>query len=273
MNHRISLAAAAAVAALTTTGASAQEVDWSGFYVGAHAGGGWMSENDDETVGFDTDLNGTFNDTVRTGAGANAFGPGFCGGAAVDSTAAGGCDEDEGGFEFGGHMGYDMQFGGFVFGALVEASRTDVEDSVTAFSTTPANYVQTRRLKNLVALRARGGFGFGRSLVYATGGVASGDVEHSFNTTNRANTFSVQGGDDRATGWQLGGGVEHMVTPEVALGLEYLYTTLDDEGGDVRAAGPAGTPFTTVNAAGTVFRRSESDFESHSVRVKASYRF
>jgi outer membrane immunogenic protein len=273
MDYRISIAAALA-AALAASGASAQQADWSGAYVGAHAGGGWQSETDDERVSFDTDLNGAFGDTVRTGTGADAFSPGFCGGAAIGATAAAGCDEDEGGFEFGGHLGYDMQFGSFVVGAVVEGTRTDVEDSVTAFSTTPASYVQTRKLKNLAALRVRGGVAFGDSLLYATGGVASGEIEHSFTTTNTANSFSVMGGDDRADGWQLGGGVEHMVTPDVALGLEYLYTSLEDEdGGNVRAAGRAGTPFTTVNATGTDFRRSESDFETHSVRMRASYRF
>ena len=272
MKTLLCASAALALAGLSTA-AQAQDAQWSGPYVGAHFGHGWQPEADDETIQFDTDLNGTFNNQVNNAAGANAFSPGFCGGAANGATAAAGCDEEEGGFEFGGHAGYDWQIGAFVIGGLVEASRTNVTDSVSAFSTTPASYTMTRRLKNLAAFRVRGGFAMGPTLVYATGGVASGDLQHRFTSTNTTNTFTMRGEDERSTGWQLGGGVEHMITPEVSLGLEYLYTSLEDEGGVVRTAGPAGTPFTTTNPSGTDLRRAEGDFESHAVRVKASYRF
>ncbi|HEY9219891.1 MAG TPA: outer membrane beta-barrel protein [Phenylobacterium sp.] len=260
--------------ALATTGA-AQAQDWSGPYVGAHAGYGFGSENDGETIGFDTNLDGTANDTVRTSAGANAFSPGFCGGAAFGSLPAGGCDDDENGFEFGARAGYDWQFGRLVVGALLEASRTDVEDSVSAFSTTPAFYTMTRDLRWLAALRVRAGLTLDdRTLLYGTGGVAQGEVRHSFNTNNTANTF-VLSDDDEASGWQLGGGVERKVTPDVTLGLEYLYTSLQDDGFTVRARGPAAAtnPFIITNANGTDFRRSEEDFELHQVRVTAAYRF
>jgi opacity protein-like surface antigen len=82
-------------------------------------------------------------------------------------------------------------------------------------------------------------------------------------------------GDDQADGYQVGGGVEHKVTDQVSLGLEYLYTKLQDDGFRVRAAGPAPAtnPFILGNAAGTDFRRSEEDFGVHQVRVTASYRF
>lgn len=65
----------------------------------------------------------------------------------------------------------------------------------------------------------------------------------------------------------MGRRVERKITPEVTLGIEYLYTQLEDDGFVVRAAGPAAAtnPFLITNTNGTDFRRSEEDFEVHSV--------
>ena len=40
--------------------------------MGAHAGWGAQSDKNSETIGFDKNLDGQFNDTVNTAAGANA---------------------------------------------------------------------------------------------------------------------------------------------------------------------------------------------------------
>lgn len=265
---------ATAALGLVSTSAFAQDSDWSGAYVGAQFGYTKTDTNDGETVRFDTNLDGGFTDTVNTATGANAFSPGFCGGAANSSLPAGGCGEDEEAAEFGARLGYDWQFGAFVMGPVIEANRMTVQDSVAAFSTTPAQYTFNRKLKNLFAARLRGGFAFGDNLVYATGGVAQGDVQHSFRTTNGANTF-VQSGDDEARGYQYGGGFERKLTPDVTLGLEYIYTNLDDDDYTVRSQGPvaATNPFVIVNPNGTDLRRSEDELKFHAFRVTASYRF
>lgn len=265
---------ATAALGLMTTAAHAQESDWSGAYVGAQFGYTKTDTKDNETVRFDTNLDGTYGDTVNTTAPANAFSPGFCGGAAQTSLPAGGCKEDEDGAEFGARLGYDMQFGNFVLGPVIEASRVTAENSVAAFSTTPAQYTFTSKLKHLYALRLRGGYAFGDNLLYATGGVARGDIDHSFNTTNTANTF-VQRGGSKADGYQYGAGYERKLTPDVTVGLEYIYTNLDDDKYVVRSQGPAAAtnPFILVNAAGTDLRRSEDEFKMHSFRVTAAYRF
>lgn len=131
-----------------------------------------QSEDASETVGFDTNLDGGFTDTIRTVAGVNAFSPGFCGGLAVNATAAGGCTDDSDGVDFGGRIGYDWQAGRVVFGVLADVSKTDVIDSVTAFSSTPAFYSFTREVNHIAGLRGRIGVGNGRMLVYGTGGGA-----------------------------------------------------------------------------------------------------
>jgi len=265
---------AAAITLLFAGAAHAQESDWTGFYVGAHAGYTSGDTDDNESILFDTNLDGTFGENVNTAAGANAFSPGFCGGQATSALPGSGCNEDDDGFEFGARLGYDWQFGNFVVGPVVEVSRTTVKDSVAAFSTTPAQYTMTRKLKGVAALRLRGGYAFGDNLIYATGGYAKGDVDHGFNTTNTANTF-VSRGDEKASGYQLGGGYERKIAPEVTVGLEYIYTNLDDDDFRVRSQGPAAAtnPFLLVNPAGTDFRRGEDELKYHSLRVTAAYRF
>jgi outer membrane immunogenic protein len=253
---------------------AANAQDWQGLYVGAHFGNGFQDSDDDETILFDTDLDGNFGDTVNTTAPANAFSPGFCGGRARGSTPATGCNDDEDAVDYGVRLGYDWQFGGFVVGALGEISSNEVEDSVSAFSTTPARYTMTRELESLAAVRARGGFAFSNFLVYATAGYAWAQVEHSFTTSNGVNTFT-ESGDDETDGYQYGAGAEFAFSPGWRIGAEYIRTNLDDEDYRVRASGPAPAtnPFILVNANGTDFARSDDEFEFDSVRLTLSYRF
>ena len=245
---------------------------WTGPYVGGRLGYAFQKSDDNETVLFDTDLNGTFGDTVRTGTGADAFSPGFCGGRSTTRTPAG-CGGDTDGTDFAGHVGFDYQMGGIVVGLVGEYGRTDIDDSVSAFSTTPAFYTLTRSLEDTAALRARAGIAMGDTLVYGTGGVAWGKIRNSFTTSNTANVFTNTGNDD-AWGYRAGGGIEQRFG-RFSLGVQYLYTSLKDDDFRVRAGGPApaGNPFVRTNAAGTDFARTGDRFNSHSAHVTASFRF
>lgn len=271
------LATAALAGFAAASAAQAQDADWTGAYVGVVLGYADRNESSGETIGFDTNLDGNFGDTVRTAAGVDAFSPGFCGGAFNTNAAGGGCrKDDDTDVEIGVRAGYDYQIGSFVVGGVVEYSRVELQDAVTAFSTTPAAYNFTRKLTDLFAVRARGGYAFGDNLVYATGGYAQGNMKHSFTTTNTVNAFPRSGGGD-AKGYQLGLGYERKLTDNVTLGVEWLRTSLDDDDFGVRASNSGTTaatnPFLLVNTAGTDFRRTDDDFEVDSFRVTASYRF
>jgi outer membrane immunogenic protein len=269
---------AAALSTLAAAGAAhAQDLrtdPWTGAYVGAHAGGSWLADKDNESILFDTNLDGNFNNNVNTAAGANAFSPGFCNGPAVGATPAAGCRDDKNGFEFGVRAGYDKQFGALVVGGLVEGTRANIQDSVSAFSTTPASYTMERKLRELGAVRLRGGLAMGDTLFYGTGGYAMGRVHQTFATTNTANSFAL---DKKkwASGYQFGGGMEHKIRSDLSLGIEYLYTRLKDDDFTVRAAGPvpATNPFVLVNASGTDFARSQEHLKTHSLRATLNYRF
>ncbi|MGH8030515.1 MAG: outer membrane protein, partial [Arenimonas sp.] len=212
--------------------AQSTDADWSGLYFGGHLGGAEPTGNSGGSIAFDNNLDGTFGDTVNTSAGANAFSPGFCGGAAVGRTPASGCRDDAGGGDLGVRAGYDRQSGRWVFGALVEMAGTDARDSVTAFSTTPAFYTMTRDLQSTVAIRGRVGYAFGAGgdwLAYATAGGVRARIENSFTTSNGLNAFD-QRGDSDASGYQAGLGLERKVLGGLSMGVEYLYTRLDDDG-------------------------------------------
>ena len=274
------LACALTVTAGSTTAAQAGAQTWTGGYLGGSIGTGIprADADADETVVFDTNLDGTFSDTVRTAAGADAFSPGFCGGIAVGSLPSAGCVEDEDGLDIGGRAGYDWQKRGLVFGALVDISTTDVSDGVSAFSTTPAFYAFSRELNYVGGLRGRLGGGSDRVLVYGTGGAAWASVDHRFTSSNGVNTFVPAKDEIRsemAWGYQAGGGIEVRLGAHWRVSGEYLFTSVDDKvDGTVRSQGPAPAtnPFILVNAAGTDLRR-EDRFEFETIRVGLSYRF
>lgn len=265
----------AALAAVPAAAQSSEPDSWTGPYVGGHLGFAFQRSDENETVLFDTDLNGSFDNTVTTGTGANAFSPGFCGGAAMTRTpSTGGCTDDRDGTDWAAHAGFDYQMGSIVVGVVGEYGRTDISDSVAAFSTTPAFYTLTRELRDTASLRARVGFASGNTLVYGTGGVAWGKIRNSFSTSNTANVFTNSGNDD-AWGYRAGGGVEQRLGGGLSIGVQYLYTSLKDDDFRVRAGGPApaGNPFLRTNMSGTDFARSGDRFNSHSAHVTASFRF
>lgn len=275
--------ALAASAALLLTGVAAPALaqsapDWSGPYVGVYMGALENNEQADEGLIFDRNLDGVFDDTVTTAAGANAFSPGSCDGGALTQQASDGCDLDPTGIEGSIRAGYDWQFGQVVVGVVGEWSATDVEDTVTSFSTTPANYVMTRELTDLAALRMRLGFAAGSGLYYLTAGAAQGTIENSFRTTNTANSFVVQSDEDDVDGWQLGAGVEWRLAPGLSLTGEYLYNQLQPGDYVIRAGSTGATPATNPfilapNTTGTDFTRSNDDLELHAFRIGMNVRF
>jgi len=67
-----------------------------------------------------------------------------------------------------------------------------------------------------------GTVGNGINGVYATGGLAIGGVENKI----RFPTFTAYSDTKTRVGWTIGGGVEHMWTPNWTIGLEALFVDL-----------------------------------------------
>jgi len=275
---RFGTRAALAAALIIWTAGFAKAQEWSGPYVAGSVGAALLRTVDDEAVRFDANLDGEFDDTVRTAAGADAFSPGFCAGLAVNALPASGCAEDDGGIDAGGRLGYDWQVGRLVVGGLVDVSAMDATDGVSAFSTTPAFYSFARELHYVAGLRGRIGAGNDRVLVYGTGGAAWASLDHTFTTSNAVNTFVPAKDMTRSEGswgYQAGGGVEVRAGAHWSIAAEYLFTSIDDrDEATVRSQGPAPAtnPFVLVNPNGTDLQPARR-FDVHGVRLTLGYRF
>lgn len=279
MKNRAFLTTSAIFVALACVpaAASAQEADdnWSGIYIGGSIGATVQPNDIGESVLFDTNKDGRFGDTINTAAGANAFSPGFCNGAAQGARSDSGCRNDKDGLEYFVRAGADSQFGNFVVGLVGEFGHSRASDSVTAFSTTPASYTLTRKAQYQGNIRGRIGYTPGTTLFYATGGAAYARLRSNFSTTNTANSFTTSGKSNEL-GYTAGGGVEQKLGRNFSIGLEYLYTSFGKANTRIAVgpgtAGPT-NPFLLVNPTGTNFARSDSDFNMHSMRVTAAFRF
>ena len=249
--------------------------DWTGFYVGGRVGYVATPLDTGSSVLFDKNLDGTFGDTVTTAAGANAFSTGFCNGEATNVRAPTACESDSDGLDYAVHAGADYQFGSIVVGGLVEYGRSKGENSVTAFSTTPATYYLSREMRGTLGARARVGVDIQGTMPYLTAGVVRAKIRNEFSTSNTANAFAVENATNKQNGYRVGGGFETKVGP-IALGALYLFTNVKDDDFRVnvtRGTAPATNPFVLTNASGTQFRRSDDRFKTHSASLTASYRF
>ena len=133
-------AQAADVVSETTNGAPPPAIaapDWSGPYLGVHAGIGWADIAHTDTFGA---------------------------GPTVDYTVNGGL--------IGGHLGYNWQFGQTVIGVEGDWSWSDVSGS-TAGPPIPATF----DMKSIASIRGRAGWAFDSVLLFATAGVGWADID------------------------------------------------------------------------------------------------
>jgi outer membrane immunogenic protein len=175
---------------------------WNGFYVGLNGGGGWGTTNHTLTIGI----------------------PGFSG------TSG---DFDVGGGLFGATIGYNRQFGPWVFGgeADLDWARIDGSKSFTIpFGGVPLSFSVLSRLEWLDTIRGRVGYMWGpQALLYLTGGAAYGSVTSQvpFAITGfGAGLSGFVGQSDTRLGWTIGVGLEYMLMPQLTGKLEYLYVDL-----------------------------------------------
>lgn len=138
----------------------------------------------------------------------------------------GGGFSDVSGVVFGGQIGYNWQFGQWVFGLEtdIQFSGQDKDQTLVVGGTT---LVDKQELDWFGTFRGRIGYAmWDRWLPYFTGGLAYGGRKNSgaaFGTRN--GPYSA---DDTVVGWALGVGVDYAITPAWTARLEYLHISLDD---------------------------------------------
>ncbi|CAN5208956.1 porin family protein [soil metagenome] len=231
---------AIAVAAFGATGAQAADIaarpytkappiapaiNWSGFYAGVNVGYGWGSSATDNVA-------------TQTGC-LNGLVAGFC--SFTNALVPGKVSYDQSGFIGGGQFGYNWQMSH----SIVLGIETDFQGSAIRGSNSVSNTgvfvipvsqsaTASQKLDWFGTLRGRVGWQpTGALLVYATGGLAYGQVEtassFSMNAVGGGSLFVGSSGLSRSdvrTGWTAGGGLEWMMNQQWSVKAEYLYYDL-----------------------------------------------
>jgi len=157
---------------------------------------------------------------------------------------------------FGGVLaGYNWQFGNVVAGIEADFQLSRIADTIDVAVNGNRFGIGAELDANIDwfgTVRARLGYAFDRTLVYATGGFAYGHYAYDIDALNyhAADIF---------TGWTIGAGIEHAFTDNLSARLEYLYVNL---GRDTFSGNFGGTTYSTTPT--PMF---------HSVRLAVSYRF
>ncbi len=182
---------------------------WSGFYLGLNGGYGWQNKTADVTntfIGFpNVDITNGF-------AAAGGFG--------------------------GGQIGYNWQ-GRVLSPHVVVGVEADIQGSGIRDSFSQNNspgsglfpyddvFHSKASLDWFGTARARLGYAFDRTLVYATGGFAYGSVNQQITAINDAHQlFEDVHKDGLRTGFVLGGGAEYLIAPAWSVKAEYQYMDL-----------------------------------------------
>jgi outer membrane immunogenic protein len=162
--------------------------NWTGFYVGG-------------TVGYGFGENRHLNET--TGIGSQDF--------------------DVDGFVAGATLGYNWQARGsrWVWGVEFDVSYSDINGVLPVAPGFGCAGGCTTELKWFGTFRGRLGYAFDRSMIYATGGLAFGEVEGSI-------IGVIPPGSETAFGWTVGAGLEFALAPRWSMKAEYLYVSLNE---------------------------------------------
>ena len=137
----------------------------------------------------------------------------------------GGGFSDVSGVIFGGQLGYNWQFGNWVFGLETDI-QFSAQDNDSTFVVAGTTFADKQELEWFGTFRGRIGWSvWDRWLPYFTGGLAYGGRKASGAVTGTlAGPYSA---DDTVTGWVVGVGVDYAITPAWTARLEYLHVSLD----------------------------------------------
>ena len=187
--------------------------NWSGFYIGGHAGWAWANSD------------WTFQNT-------NFFGPvGRQAGFRTDGGLA------------GAQVGFNYQTGNFLVGIEGTWSYSRLDRTIVSPVFALTDQWRTE-IKSLYTVAARLGAIWDRSLWYVKGGWAGGCVNLSATSTFGGATLWNPGCD--RSGWVIGAGIEYMLAPNWIFGLEYNYIDLGSKTYTANNTG-ASTSLTSIN--------------------------
>ena len=209
----VNVAAAADMAARPYTKAppiAYATYNWSGFYVGGNAGGGW-SRNCWDVVPL------------------------------VGPLAAEGCHSASGAV-VGGQVGYRWQASSWVFGLEAQGNWADLNGSRVSqqFIVAPGDATTNSHVRSFGLFTGQVGYAWNNVLGYVKGGAAVTEnrYEHRFTGTN----VIFDSARDTRWGGTIGAGLEYGFTPNWSVGVEYNHMFMADRNLTFRnAAGVAST--------------------------------
>jgi len=135
---------------------------------------------------------------------------------------------------FGGHLGYNWQHGGFVYGlegdfSWVGANSRRLWNSCVTCTDTN-EFTTLFDVKWLATIRGRAGLTFDATLLYITGGPAFGQVSNSAIShfdSGAGLAFTITSAEtETRVGWTAGFGIEHMFSPNWTGRAEFRYVDL-----------------------------------------------
>ncbi len=195
---------------------------WTGFYFGPGAGGIMESTE----VRYDSPTNG------------NLF-----------------RDMESSSWLAGGQIGYNVDFAGpYVAGIEADLFATGArETSSPCFVGITVTCSATAKLPWLATVRARFGYGWGRTLTYVTGGMALASLNYAIDLNGvRAKKKDI------ALGWTVGAGAEYRIDPRWSIKAEYLYSRFE---------------LKAFNNFPTIGERTSFKAHQHSLRAGVNYHF
>jgi outer membrane immunogenic protein len=208
---KFGVVAALLVSAFGSAGtASAQQVNWDGFYAGVEAGGG-RGTSDWNHLGD------------------NGSGPGLPPGDFVaDPTPGGPPNQKLSGALGGVHAGFMRQSNGLVLGVEGSWDWSNINGTTTRDS---GDVLQNLRVSAdwLAMLNGRIGVANGRWLAYASGGLAFANIKAADTGTDPGGSFVVQDNGTVHYGWDAGAGLAYAASESLLIGLEYDHINLGNK--------------------------------------------
>lgn len=182
----------------------------------------------------------------------------------------------EAGETLGVRLGKNWQEGSLVYGVVGDLSYANISEEQSAFSSTPATYVERRKVDTLATLRGRLGYANESPILpFITAGLAYGDVKYSWEGNSGAYRGD-NGKDTNGIGYVIGAGADFMINEAMTVGVEFLHYNLGSSDFKARFSGEAGgalAAFGNAASGGTIQQGSKDDFAFQTLKVNINWKF
>lgn len=233
------------------------DADWTGAYIGIHAGYTSMKSDSTPTLGDDWIAN---EPATRR----------------ADVISKWSAQQKVENAHFGAQLGYNLDAGGVVVGVEADFTLHNgsddlvrgplVDSTSSGLSYTFGNHIDP---KYAMSLRGKLGLPLGKTLVYAHGGWGWTRAEVAADIVSNGGYTKEGRVTETFDGYIIGGGIEHKVGSNASVRLEYSYA----DQGDVTYATAYRTGSTFAPPTYNYTETFTQDLRMHQVRIGLNYHF